>query len=82
MPTLHIIPDGLPDFGYSKQAEYIALALTMQAGSEQNRLRLIEALENLTKPTSFDDEDFDRAQALALLLSNLCRTGCGLREEA
>ena len=75
------LPTGLPDFGYSQQAASIASALTQHRNAKQHRERLLAEMFKLEAPTTYALQDFDRAQALGLFLTNLCRVGANITQE-
>ncbi|EZP56479.1 hypothetical protein BW41_00625 [Sphingomonas sp. RIT328] len=63
----------LPASGYSQQAAAIASALVQHPSAASHRLMLWLALDALEDPVRDHEEGFDKAQMIALLLTDLAR---------
>lgn len=60
---------------YTADTIRIARSLTMFNGRDKRIAALREALDAISKPTTYSNEDFDRAQALAYLLAQFASEG-------
>jgi len=78
--TIKNTPAGLPDFGYSEQAEWIGIALVQHPDAKANRDTLRALLDQFEQPMGESDESIDRVQDVADRLTDLCRASTAFLE--